>query len=336
MCEMGKPIETIDVEPLNLPAPLRKEEKQPEPAVVPFEVPVSETILGGSMAKGAQTNARKDNNRGARAEAGHTLKGAGISGFREARRRTKLSLSNLRLARSTWGLLPSAVVRNLIRLTSSYGLSIAAGDLQLLDGKWYVTHSGLLGIAQRRHCAGIRADLLRDFSDSSLSHWVFKATVYKTCGSKGFVGYGDADPSNVSSMVRGAELRIAETRAVNRALRKAYGIGLCSVEELGAFSSQTRPSTIPSPSNGSHYSNGSGNGQPRLRDQLCLLIRQFNLDSNLVKAYAADFCGTKTLSEASRESIERFISQLSKSAKENRDALVCKLNAYSQHQEVTL
>lgn len=45
----------------------------------------------------------------------------------------------------------------------------------------------------------------------------------------GFVGYGDADPSNVSSLVRGAEMRVAETRAVNRALRKAYGIGLCSV-----------------------------------------------------------------------------------------------------------
>ena len=136
-------------------------------------------------------------------------------------------------------------------------------------------------------------------------------------------------------MVRGAELRIAETRAVNRALRKAYGIGLCSVEELGAFSSPSRSASIPAPSNGSHPSNGSGNGQPRLRDQLCLLIRQYNLNPNLVKAYAADFCGTTSLSEASRDSVERFIAQLSKSAKENRDSLVCKLNAYAPAQEVT-
>ena len=28
-------------------------------------------------------------------------------------------------------------------------------------------------------------------------------------------------------------MRVAETRAVNRALRKAYGIGICSVEEIG-------------------------------------------------------------------------------------------------------
>jgi hypothetical protein len=48
------------------------------------------------------------------------------------------------------------------------------------------------------------------------------------------VRYGDADPSNTSSVVRGAEMRVAETRAVNRAMRKADGIGLCSVEELGS------------------------------------------------------------------------------------------------------
>ena len=128
-------------------------------------------------------------------------------------------------------------------------------------------------------------------------------------------------------------MRIAETRAVNRALRKAYGIGLCSVEELSAFSSPPRSATIPSRSNGSESSNGSGNGQPRLRDQLCLLIRQYNLDSNLLKAYAADYCGTAILSGASRELVESFISHLSAAAKENRDALVCKLNSYAQFVE---
>ena len=48
--------------------------------------------------------------------------------------------------------------------------------------------------------------------------FVLKATVFPSKGSSGFVGYGDADPSNVSPRVRGAEMRVAETRAVNRAL----------------------------------------------------------------------------------------------------------------------
>jgi hypothetical protein len=71
-----------------------------------------------------------------------------------------------------------------------------------------------------------------------------------------------------------------------------------------------------------------------LRDQLCLLIRQQNLDATLVKAYAADFCGTQTLSGASRDLVESFISNLSASAKESRDALVCKLNSYSPPEQV--
>ena len=193
-----------------------------------------------------------------------------------------------------------------------------------------MTHAALLRLASRRHCAGIQVDQVDQSSDPVTGRWVFKATVFKNPSSKGFVGCGDADPSNVSSLVHGAELRVAKTRAVNRALRKAYGIGLCSVEELGVFSSPPRSASVPSPSKESHPSNGSGNGQPRFRDQLCLLIRQYNLDPNLVKAYAADFCGTQTLSGASRDLVESFISLLAKSAKENRPALLCKLNSYAQ------
>jgi hypothetical protein len=125
-------------------------------------------------------------------------------------------------------------------------------------------------------------------------------------------------------------MRVAETRAVNRALRKAYGIGLCSVEELGWLTGSPSPAREKkepiNPPNG----NGSNNGQPRLRDRLCVLIRQYNLDPTLVKAYAADFCGTETLKGASRELVESFIAHIAASAKENRDGLVCKLNSYAQ------
>jgi hypothetical protein len=131
----------------------------------------------------------------------------------------------------------------------------------------------------------------------------------------------------------GAEMRIAETRAVNRALRKAYGIGLCSVEELGSLSSNRSPSSDHPPST-NHSSNGSSNGQPRLRDQLCLLIRQHNLDPTLVKAYAADFCGTPSLKEANRDLVQSFVSHIAACAKENRDMLICRLNSYAQPVEV--
>ena len=242
--------------------------------------------------------------------------------------------SNAKLARQLWGEPSRVALRGLRELTARYSLSVAAGDLQFLDGRWYVTHSGLLQLASRRRCRGIETILQDQFSDLTAARWVFKAIVHKSGLSRVFVGYGDADPSNVSPLVRGAEMRVAETRAVNRALRKAYGIGLCSVEELGWLSDPPKPFPASGASNGSHSPNGSNNGQPRLRDQLCLLIRQYNLDPTLVKAYAADFCGTQTLKDASRDLVESFISHLSSSAKEDLDGLICKLNSYSQPVEV--
>ncbi len=244
------------------------------------------------------------------------------------RKRPTLYLVNLKLARSIWGELSTGAIQRLKGLTKAYGLSVAAGDLRILDDVWYVTHAGLLGLCFRRRCAGIRSTAVERLSDPTGNRWVFKATVY-TSAREGFVGYGDADPSNVSPLVRGSELRIAETRAVNRALRKAYGIGLCSVEELRYLTSSSEP--VKSAVTSAHPNgNGSHNGQFRLRDQLCLLIRQHNLDPTLVKAYAADFCGTETLKEASRALVESFIAQLAASAKRDRDGLVCKLNSYAQ------
>jgi hypothetical protein len=244
----------------------------------------------------------------------------------------KLFRRNIKFARQRWGSLTQVSVRALAELTQQYCLSVEAGHLQIIDGRWYVTHSGLLRVASTRRCAGIKTDLQQHVSDPTANRWIFRAVIYKSVKSKGFVGYGDADPSNVSSLVRGSELRIAETRAVNRALRKAYGIGICSVEELG--SSPTDPAPKPVQHNHQHHS-GSNNGQPRLRDQLCSLIRQHNLDATLVKAYAADFCDTATLSGASRELVESFISHLSAAVKENRDGLIRKLNSYAQPAQVS-
>jgi len=218
-------------------------------------------------------------------------------------------------------------------LTVKFRFSLALGDLAYLDRGWYITHAGLVRLASRRRCSGIDVQQVLESSDQSSARWVFRATVYKSSGSRGFVGYGDADPSNVSSLLRGAEMRIAETRAVNRALRKAYGVGVCSVEELGSLSGKSESSRNHDTSR-KHSSNGSNNGQTRLRDRLCVLIRQHNLDPAHVKAYAADFCGTPTIREANRELVESFISHLATSARENRDALICKLNSYSQPMEV--
>jgi hypothetical protein len=242
--------------------------------------------------------------------------------------------SNKKVARTMWGELPSSALRYLEDLTDAHGLSVAGGDLQLLDGRWYVTHSGLLRIAQRNRCSGMKTVVDKKLSDPASSRWVFRATVYKSPRSRGFVGHGDADPSNVSSLVHGAEMRVAETRAVNRALRKAYGIGLCSVEELGSVPRSNGSGSQDQRWSSVNGNSGHQNGQPRLRDRLCLLIRQHKLDANLVKAYAADYCGTATLREASRDLVEAFINDLALRAAKDPDGLICQLNSYAKSPEV--
>jgi hypothetical protein len=170
--------------------------------------------------------------------------------------------------------------------------------------------------------------LVESVSSPSEGRWVFKATVLKS-ESQSFIGYGDADPSNVSFLVHGAEMRVAETRAVNRALRKAYGIGICSVEEIGALTERSTSSPRklpPQPTNGSY-------GGRTVRDHLCQLIRQHRLDATLVKSYATDFCGVKTLREASREQVEGFVAHLADWAEKDRNALICQLNSYLGQKE---
>jgi hypothetical protein len=243
----------------------------------------------------------------------------------------RLLRENVRLAKGT-APFSSHAIDLLASITRDFQFSFKAGELQIINGNWYVAHTGLLRLARRKKCSGIHVEAVDSLCDSLASRFVLKATVYPSKGSAGFAGYGDADPSNVSPLVHGAEMRVAETRAVNRALRKAYGIGICSVEEVGSFAGQpaSRPESkkLPQPANG----NGSYGGRT-VRDRLCQLIRQHQLDATLVKSYATDFCGVKTLREATREQVENFVAHLAEWAEKDRNALLCQLNSYPGQKE---
>src|SRR2546422_5582693 len=173
----------------------------------------------------------------------------------------------LETAKTMW---PDSVQRleseQLESLVKKYRFSVKTGDLQILNGRWYVTHTGLVGLAYRKRCRGVHTEAVREFCEPAIFRWTFKAVVYKSRTCKGFVGFGDADPSNVSPLVHGAELRIAETRAVNRALRKAYGIGICSGEELASSAGSAVPAPrakqlSPQPPKGNY-------GGPQVPDRL--------------------------------------------------------------------
>ena len=129
--------------------------------------------------------------------------------------KSNLAAENLRFAKRfiSRNLTP-VLVEQLRELTSRFSVSLRCGDLLLLSGGWYVTHAGLIRLAERSRCFGIQVHPVRHLSDPSTNRYAFRATVYKSSRCRGFVGYGDADPTNVSFLVQGAEMRVAETRAV--------------------------------------------------------------------------------------------------------------------------
>ncbi len=52
-----------------------------------------------------------------------------------------------------------------------------------------------------------------------------------------------------------------------------------------------------------------------------------------MKSYATDFCGVKSLREATREQVENFVVHLGDWADKDRNALLCQLNSYLARKE---
>jgi hypothetical protein len=177
--------------------------------------------------------------------------------------------TNLKLARLRWGhVLNRPALEHLKSLSTDFHFSVASGDLLLLNACWYVTHTGLLRLANRRRCRGIHVQPIPEFSE---------------------------------------------------------------VEETGSLAEPSQPSrgsrkVPPQPANGNYAG-------PKVRDRLCQIIRQHQLDATLVKSYATDFCGVTTLREATREQVETFVAHLADWAEKDRNALLCQLNSYPPQKE---
>jgi len=102
------------------------------------------------------------------------------------------------------------------------------GGIIKLQGREFVTYSGLLVTSHSNGLKTIEPSML-DWNAEQQSA-VFKATVSGERGT--FTAHGDANPGNVKRGMVGAVLRMAETRAVCRALRMYLGIGMTAREEL--------------------------------------------------------------------------------------------------------
>jgi len=95
-----------------------------------------------------------------------------------------------------------------------------------------VSLKGLLSLAHDEELRSIRTRIVELPTSTNGQRAVVRALVRTKRGV--FTGTGDATPDNVNHEVSGHIIRVAESRAIARALRLAVNIGEVAIEELGA------------------------------------------------------------------------------------------------------
>lgn len=106
-----------------------------------------------------------------------------------------------------------------------------------LSGRDYPTWPFVLNKAHEMGLLGIETELLQIPCEENGSLAIVRAVATFSPSAEGvplrrFTGIGDAGPKNVSAKVAGATIRMAETRAMGRALRAAVNIGETMYEEM--------------------------------------------------------------------------------------------------------
>lgn len=111
-----------------------------------------------------------------------------------------------------------------------------------IKGKQYVKVDGLITVAHAKGFKAIIPELIEAPNANNGNTAIFKVTikgwgwdpVLEQVVEVEVVGHGDANPQNCNAMVSAHFIRIAETRAIGRALRTYTNVNICTLEELDA------------------------------------------------------------------------------------------------------
>ncbi len=115
-----------------------------------------------------------------------------------------------------------------IKVKDKQGRVIAEKDV--------ASYAGLLDLAHRERLKRVETRLIQSPDTHNDMTAIVHATIETTRGT--FTGIGDANPKNVDVRIVPHIIRMAETRAITRALRVAVNIGVVAVEELGQESGE--------------------------------------------------------------------------------------------------
>jgi len=122
-------------------------------------------------------------------------------------------------------------------------------DGRVIGEKEVVAYRGLLDMVHRDGLKEIRTRLVQVPTKENGQTAIVHATIFTQKGR--FTGIGDANPGNVNARIAPHVIRMAETRAEARAMRKAVNIGVVALEELGEDldSDQTYDGAMVAPTN---------------------------------------------------------------------------------------
>jgi hypothetical protein len=100
-----------------------------------------------------------------------------------------------------------------------------------IQGKEFVLMAGLLDLAYQDGLSKVSTQLIQIPNEEN--HYLAIAHAFVETKKGTFEATGDASPKNVKEQLRPHIVRMAETRAVARALRWATNVAMTAFEELG-------------------------------------------------------------------------------------------------------
>lgn len=100
-----------------------------------------------------------------------------------------------------------------------------------LSGREFVKFEGLLALGHELGLDGVESQMVQAPTAENGQTCIMHATITMK-GGRTFSAHGDANPGNVSGAVKPHLIRMADTRAIARALRLATNVGITAYEEL--------------------------------------------------------------------------------------------------------
>jgi len=122
--------------------------------------------------------------------------------------------------------------------------SVPAEFLVNRQGSTFITYRGLIHLAHQQGLSATATELVQAPDAANGMTAIVTARVTTEKGT--FAGMGDANPGNVGKQIVPHVLRMAETRALARALRVATNAAYTALEELGDDAAPPAAASAPS------------------------------------------------------------------------------------------